>query len=98
MFSSYTALLKLMETTNKTSKEDQDNCDQELLEAFSAVLQAAAPKMHVPKEGEPGYITGSMIREAIAAQEAINNQPIEDAGEQVSREVIDEQISDNING
>ena len=98
MFSSYTALLKLMETTNKTSKEDQDNCDQELMEAFLAVLQAAAPKMHVPREGESGYITDSDIREAIAAQQAINKQPIEDAGEQVSREVIDEQISDNING
>lgn len=98
MFSSYTALLKLMETTNKTSKEDQDNCDQELMEAFLAVLQAAAPKMHVPREGESGYITDSDIREAIAAQQAINKQPIEDAGEQVSRDVIDEQISDNING
>ena len=94
MFSAYTALLKLMEDKSKHgSNGELTDSDKALM----SILQLVAPKMIIPKEGSPGMITDDEIRGRIAAQQAIENQPIEDAGEHVVHEIIDAQISDKIN-
>ena len=66
--------------------------------ALLAVLKAAAPKMRVLKEGSAGMITDNEIQGRIAAQQAIDKQGIQDAGKQVSDEVIDAQIVNAIEG
>ena len=54
--------------------------------------------MRVLAEGSAGMITDNEIQNRIAAQQAIDRQTIEDAGKQVSDEVIDAQILEAIDG
>lgn len=96
MLSSYaTTQLKLMEARRKNGGNGELD---DATKALMAILKAAAPKMYIPEEGSPGMITDDMIRERIAAQQAIDNQPIEDAGKHVVHEVIDAQILGKIKG
>ena len=94
MLSSYTAtLLKLMDARRKNNDGELD----EATETLMSILQLVAPKMIIPKEGSPGMITDDEIRGRIAAQQAIENQPIEDAGEQVGFDITNQYIQDKIN-
>ena len=97
MVSTYTTLLKLMEPKSKDKKiEELKKSEEELLKAFLGVLQKTAPKMVLPDEGSIDK-KNKEIQDRIDAQLAISNQPIEDVGEQVGRDVTNEYIWDKIN-
>lgn len=93
MLASYTGQLKYLSDDRKEGASGEEETS-----AMLAVLYAAAPKMRVLVEGGEGMITDNEIQSRIAAQQAIDKTNIQDAGEQVSNEVIEAQIENAIGG
>ena len=93
VLASYTAQLKFMSEDRKEGATGEEETS-----AMLAILYAAAPKMRTLVEGGAGMISDNDIQSRIAAQQAIDKTSIQDAGEQVSNEVIEAQIENAIGG
>ena len=96
MFSTLTALLKLLESRSKINIiEDMTKKIMGLTKSFMGVLNCAVPSIIRPEDGS---INTEMIKAKLAAQQAIGRQPIEDDGEDKYREVMDKLMADSFGG
>ena len=97
ILSSFTSQTKQIVDEKILDRKNGGGEENEILKAFLGVLNKTAPKL-VSIDGELLEKKNKEIQDRIDSQLAISNKKIDDMGERVNYEVVNEQISNAISG